>query len=398
MAAPTVYDNVADDANVRGQLFAGKKFWVAQRVPLRKSFLDDIKNNGGEVVMLEKHADYMIADHFRRDCPPGSTSYTFVQESLKRGAIEDPDKYPAGPPAGSVPKTKIATGGRAAYTAEEDRVLYKWVRDCEAKGGLSSGNEMYKQLAAKHPRHTWQSWRDRYLKQLRDRPPSAFNIPDNAPPSPDSDGIVTAPAVKTEKKPTAKPEKKPPSKRVVEASKRFVKQHTVDDFDLLFDQDDWEELYANVEEINDCDPEKVTEAWESWAEGGTKTAEQWKQYFEKVILPQWERDPVSKREKVRKAYQLKQQEIASQEDVDEAPPATPKAKGPRDERQQSNSAPTPKAESRRHEREQSISDDWRFDDFVKSRYKGKSPSAYVYFAREKKWTVWNEHPGLDYSA
>lgn len=153
MAAPTVFENVAEDANVQGGLFAGKKFWVAQRVPMRKTFLEDIKNNGGEVVMLEKHADYMIADHFRRDCPPGSISYRFIGESLKKGEIQDPENHLAGPPVGTARAAGSAArptkGGRAAYTVEEDIILYKWVRDCEAQGGLASGNEIYKQLEAK---------------------------------------------------------------------------------------------------------------------------------------------------------------------------------------------------------------------------------------------------------
>ena len=153
MAAPTVYDNVAEDADVGGQLFAGKKFWVAQRVPMRTKFLADIRSNGGEVVILEKHADYMIADHFRRDCPPGSISYKFIEESLKKGEIQDPESHLAGPPIGTARAAGAAArptkGGRTAYTADEDRILYKWVRDSEGQGGLASGNEIYKQLEAK---------------------------------------------------------------------------------------------------------------------------------------------------------------------------------------------------------------------------------------------------------
>jgi hypothetical protein len=153
MAAPIVFQIVAEDASFQGQLFAGKKFWVAQRVPMRKTYLDHIKNNGGEVVILEKHADYMIADHFRRDCPPGSISYRFIEESLKEGEIQDPGNHTAGPPVGTARAASVGTrptkGARAAYTAEEDRILYKWVRDCEGQGGLASGNEIYKQLEAK---------------------------------------------------------------------------------------------------------------------------------------------------------------------------------------------------------------------------------------------------------
>jgi hypothetical protein len=155
MAPPTVINHVADDFELEGvgQLFAGKKFWVAQRVPTRNRLLDEIKANGGEIVMLEKKADYMIADHFRKDCPPGSISYEFVEKSIQEGRIRDPEDHRAGPPLGEAREpgsiNRPAKGGRAAYTPEEDRILYKWVRDCEATGGSASGNEIYKQLEAK---------------------------------------------------------------------------------------------------------------------------------------------------------------------------------------------------------------------------------------------------------
>lgn len=155
MAAPTVFQDVAEGVELEGmgRLFAGKKFWVAQRVPSRNRLLDDIKANGGEIVLLEKKADYLIADHFRRDCPPGSISYEFVDRSIRDGALRDPEDHRAGPPLGEVREvgstSRPAKGGRTPYTAEEDRILYKWVRDAEIAGGLASGNEIYKQLEAK---------------------------------------------------------------------------------------------------------------------------------------------------------------------------------------------------------------------------------------------------------
>jgi hypothetical protein len=150
MAAPVVYHDVAPGADLHGQLFAGKKFWVAQRVGSRPRYLDLITSNGGEVVPLEKKADYLVADHARGDCPPGSVSYTFIDESIDKGEIQDPEKHRAGPPEGtarapgSLSRAPKAT--RAAYTAEEDRILYKWVQDHQGTRGLASGNEIYKQL------------------------------------------------------------------------------------------------------------------------------------------------------------------------------------------------------------------------------------------------------------
>jgi hypothetical protein len=52
-------------------------------------------------------------------------------EAREAGSIHQPRKH-----------------GRAEYTAEEDRILYKWVRDAEAAGAAISGNNLYKQLEA----------------------------------------------------------------------------------------------------------------------------------------------------------------------------------------------------------------------------------------------------------
>ncbi|KAF1938162.1 hypothetical protein EJ02DRAFT_410981 [Clathrospora elynae] len=301
MAAPTVYTDIADGFDFGGELFAGKKFWVAQRVPSRHRLLDDIKANGGEVVTLEKKADYLIADHFRRDCPPGSISYEFIEKSVRHGELGNPDDHRAGPPLGEAREpgavNRPAKGSRAAYTPEEDRILHKWVRDAEQSGGLASGNEIYKQLEAKYPRHTWQSWRDRYLKQLRNRPPSAFNIPDNAPPSPPSDQSYEP-----------KPEKTPAANKVSgPGTVRTTDDYGLDDLAALFTSEAWEELYAFVDIIDGLVGEECYDAsWAAWATAqGKQTAAQWRQYYEKIVRPQWLRDPLWKREQIKKKVENK---------------------------------------------------------------------------------------------
>ena len=155
MATPVVYKDVAEGSSLESgeKLFTGKKFWVAQRVPARNQLLNDIQANGGEIVRLEKAADYMIADHVLGNAPPGSISYEFVEKSIKQGELRDPKDHPAGPPLGEAREPgavhQPAKGGRTAYTAEEDRILYQWVRDAEASGEGVSGNEIYKQLEQK---------------------------------------------------------------------------------------------------------------------------------------------------------------------------------------------------------------------------------------------------------
>ncbi|KAH7397337.1 hypothetical protein BKA66DRAFT_408698 [Pyrenochaeta sp. MPI-SDFR-AT-0127] len=319
MAAPTIYqlDRMGGaELEGLGQLFAGQKFWVAQRVPSRNRLLDAIKGNGGQIVMLEKNADYLIADHFRKDCPPGSISYQFVDKSIQQGEIRDPEDHRCGPPLGEAREpgatNRPAKGARTAYTAEEDRVLYKWVRDAEAAGGLVKGNEIYKQLGAKYPRHPWQSWRDRYIKQLQNRPPSAFNIPDNAPPSPPSDNPreqlhLVASSSSHVHPIAAKYEQIGASKvngpRIGNPQEDF----TVDELAELFNPEDWEELYAFADIIDGLSGhERCNASWAQWAESQAKqTAAQWRQYYEKVVRPQWLRDPAWKREQIKKKIETK---------------------------------------------------------------------------------------------
>lgn len=148
-----VYSDVAEGSNVRGKLFDDLKFWIAQRCPARNRFIEDVRANGGEIVLLEKNADYLIVDHARKDTPPGGISYRFIEDSIKKGELEDPLEYAAGAPVASVrevgslmPKRR----GRQPFTREDDMVLYKWIDDFERKGGkYISGNEVYKQLEQK---------------------------------------------------------------------------------------------------------------------------------------------------------------------------------------------------------------------------------------------------------
>ncbi|KAF2870297.1 hypothetical protein BDV95DRAFT_575474 [Massariosphaeria phaeospora] len=323
MAAPIVYNDVAEGAGLNGQLFAGKKFWVAQRAPMRTRLLERIKSNGGEVVMLEKKADYLIADHFRRDCPPGSISYTFIDASVENGEIEDAENHIAGPPVGTAREVGSLSRPsrllRTKYTAEEDRLLYKWVQDHVAQGGSYAGNEIYKQLEAKYPKHTYQSWRDHYLKQLHGRPPSAFNIPDNAPPSPPSDQSAERvhpkqPAPKPEK--TAAPSRRQevqqgePSGAEASGMSKASKSDecSADELRAQFGHEDFEELYAYANVLLDCPARKYIKAWEEYAADNNHTASQWRQYFEKVVLPQWNQDPREKRQEIKKKMDKKHDE------------------------------------------------------------------------------------------
>jgi hypothetical protein len=168
-----------------------------------------------------------------------------------------------------------------------------------------------------YPRHTWQSWRDRYLKRLQGLPPSAFNILDN--PVPNKPALVKNKdkAVETTLAKKSRRIKNKDKAQVVSAGEESTnvripsskaqttgkEDYTVDQLAATFSTEDWENLYAFVEEIESCSKEdnSYDQAWTDWAEDrDNQTAEQWQQYYEKIVRPQWLRDPISKRQQIRK--------------------------------------------------------------------------------------------------
>ncbi|KAK3291368.1 uncharacterized protein B0H64DRAFT_349412 [Chaetomium fimeti] len=155
MAAPIVYDGV--NGKYEGTLFNGLKFWVAQRVPTRSSILERIRNNGGKIVQLEKFADVLVADHARKDCPPGSVSWKYINDCVTGGELVDIEDY-------RIHETKAPSKGiKVPYTKLDEQILVTWVRRA---GSDLSGNEIYKDLAKKYPHHSWHSWRDKWVKNM----------------------------------------------------------------------------------------------------------------------------------------------------------------------------------------------------------------------------------------
>jgi hypothetical protein len=171
MTASVVYEGVANSQGETGTLFQGQKLWFSATVPQRQRFIEDVKANGGEVVQLEKQADILLVDHTRKNPAPGTHSYKYVDLSIQKGRLENLDDHVvsaasrANRPVGSV--TIAPKGSRNPYTDADDQFLWNWVKPLEETGGAIAGNSIYQQLEAANPRHTYQSWRDRWLKYVR---------------------------------------------------------------------------------------------------------------------------------------------------------------------------------------------------------------------------------------
>ncbi|KAI9769109.1 MAG: hypothetical protein M1840_004460 [Geoglossum simile] len=158
---------------VDGGLFAGRKFWFSYKLPSRSHFIDLVKSNGGEIVPLEQAADIKIVDHcFKKGLPPDSYSYTYIEQSVRHGELQDLEDHRAGPNTAvsrPVASCNPAKGTRHPFSSEDDRLLYDWVTSYERSGGKILGNLIYQQLELTKPHHPWQSWRDRWVKHLSHR-------------------------------------------------------------------------------------------------------------------------------------------------------------------------------------------------------------------------------------
>ncbi|KAL2044942.1 hypothetical protein N7G274_002717 [Stereocaulon virgatum] len=270
--AEVVFSGATADAGIQGTLFRGIKFWVSQKVPQRARFINDVKVNGGEVVPLEKQADVKIVDHARKEALPGTHSYTFIEKSISNGDLEDLEVHRVGASGGTVRSVSStvqpAKRTRNRYTETDDCILWDWVQGNPQKGGGTDGNEIYKQLELKHPRHTWQSWRDRYIKCLKGKP-RPFSRPQNAPPTPPSDTRVTAQPSK---------DSDAPSDTKEASQNEFSEEEAVI-------------LMTFGEDIIKILPERVEQAWEAWTNGVDEerrhSAPQWRAFWEERVLPKY---------------------------------------------------------------------------------------------------------------
>ncbi|EHK48238.1 hypothetical protein TRIATDRAFT_81783 [Trichoderma atroviride IMI 206040] len=165
MASSITYNGVPSTVG-GGNIFQGMKFWVSRLVPSRDWIIDQIQTNSGTVVVQEKDADMLIADHARKDVPLGSYSWKYITESVKAGFVQVEDKYLNGPPPGQ--PRPILAGSRAKktrtpFSEQDDAILAKHVLQ---KAIDTAGNKMYMELEALYPHHTYQSWRHRWVKIL----------------------------------------------------------------------------------------------------------------------------------------------------------------------------------------------------------------------------------------
>lgn len=133
-------------------------------------------------MLLEKHADVMIADHAKPlHAPAGSVSFKYIDVSVAQGALANIEEHRIRPlnaprPAASTRQTRVP------FSPLDKQILLTWVRRAPSD---TRGNEIYKKLeelvrrpedrlptvsqftyAFQYPHHSWHSWRDKWVKNM----------------------------------------------------------------------------------------------------------------------------------------------------------------------------------------------------------------------------------------
>ncbi|QSZ36126.1 hypothetical protein DSL72_007251 [Monilinia vaccinii-corymbosi] len=312
--ASIVYDGVGGG----GTLFQDMRFFILQRVPMRPRWEEIIKSNGGRVEKFEKNAAILIADGARRDTPPGSVSWKFIEESAKAGRLVDIEEYRCRAPVG-------ANGGvkntRTPFTAADERLLTRWVLEAGRRGRPTKGNQIYMELAAQYPHHTSQSWLDHWRKNLLPRyeagnlhyetedgdspferePRPVRGAPAKPPAAQSSHGHVKSGVPKervsvADSSSSSKQSSSRPSLPAVSQSPSLKVRSEKPIAGRPFTEDDNILLRAAFKEICEIDSDKEIEAWETWTKVYSyHTAQEWRNYFRNEFFPQ----ELSNREKKR---------------------------------------------------------------------------------------------------
>lgn len=312
--AQVVYARAAANSDIRGDLFGGLKFFIAQRCPSRATYVDKVISNGGLLVKLETQADLLIADDIARKThlnPAGAISYRFIDDSVRRGTLADAEdeKYKAGPIAGTVrPVSSIQPGkyGRTPFTLEDKIQLYEFVQPYAENGGSVRGNEIYKQLERVNPRHTFQAWRDHYIKQLEGRPHPGGDKPSVRPTAPPTPPIDQQPEVHLADDVEAphegpQPARAPPmTTKEVRRHRRIAVQAPKEQPVSItrgFTADDIHDLLLNADHILDTRVRHEAAAWQAWVDCCYESndhdtprfsADEWKSFWQGVVRPIYE--------------------------------------------------------------------------------------------------------------
>lgn len=139
-----------------------------------------IKAGGGLVCRAQEPGAFLLIDPEEMGSVTGSAAHWYVSTQYIRDCMEknlqlEVEDYRFKPDSVTVnvqtrsAKQSVGSRGRMGYTLEEDKAIMTYI--CEHKRE-SRGNRVWQEMAKKGLTcHSWQSMKDRYLKQLIHRQP-----------------------------------------------------------------------------------------------------------------------------------------------------------------------------------------------------------------------------------
>ena len=78
---------------------------------------------------------------------PGEISYKWIEESIRNGELQDPEKYRIAAPAGG--GSGARTARRTEFSPRDDQILLEAVRKATEMGLGLSGNKLYDDIASR---------------------------------------------------------------------------------------------------------------------------------------------------------------------------------------------------------------------------------------------------------
>lgn len=121
---------------------------------------------GGGVITDNDNADVIISSQTITSNVPNVYSKDFIIDSYFFNKLQDLNKYTIKIQNSTkedkinIPITLKPKKVRVEYTKEDDNILASFIKDCTCP----KGKIVYKELEEKFPQHSWQSWRERYIK------------------------------------------------------------------------------------------------------------------------------------------------------------------------------------------------------------------------------------------
>lgn len=114
--------------------------------------------------MSENLADYRLAHaEFVNNTPRDYISYDWIRACATESRLVDTMPFLIR----SLRVVNAAPSRRNMFTPDQDNLLISLARQGKLGAGKQAGNEAFKKLAREHPEHTFESWRQRWVKHLQ---------------------------------------------------------------------------------------------------------------------------------------------------------------------------------------------------------------------------------------